>query len=192
MDENLVDAPWQGVMSGPTVLDDGVLWLENWLPYEFSLIANHVSAALARVYSERYNLSVTGWRVVAVLANHAPLSAKEVARLTVMNPVSITRAVTELMKLGMITRRVDGHDRRRVTIRLTQKGNTVYQEVVPTALAIEATLFEGMSAAEIHAIRSGIARLAHRASTLLTDRYQPAAPKPGKKTQRNPLADKSR
>mgnify|MGYP003345295903 CR=1 FL=1 len=43
--------------------------LDNWLPHEFSFIANHISAALEGLYSKRYGISVTGWRIIAVLAS---------------------------------------------------------------------------------------------------------------------------
>jgi DNA-binding MarR family transcriptional regulator len=152
-----------------TALFDGVFRLEDWLPYEFSYVANRVSATLERMYTERFGLSVPGWRIVAVLANHAPLSASEVAERTAMSKVDITRAVTQLLKLGMVLRRTDRADRRRVILRLSAKGTAAYREVLPLAIAIERRLLSDLSKNEIEALKKTMSRIARKAATTLSD-----------------------
>ena len=82
------------------VLEDGVFRLENWLPYEFSRIANRVASMLARMVTERFGLSLNAWRVLAVLNNEFPLSAKQVAARTMLSPVNVSRALSQLDELG--------------------------------------------------------------------------------------------
>ncbi|SDV47030.1 DNA-binding transcriptional regulator, MarR family [Chitinasiproducens palmae] len=76
------------------------------------------------------------------------LSAKEVAQRAAMDSVSVTRALNQLEDLGLLIRRIDTDDRRRVTLRLSKKGNMVYQEIIPVALAAERDLLAGLSEAE--------------------------------------------
>ena len=42
--------------------------LERFLPYRLSILSNTISQAIADDYQRRYDISVTEWRVMAVLA----------------------------------------------------------------------------------------------------------------------------
>ena len=143
--------------------------LERWLPHQFSFIANRVSAKLARMYGERFNLSVTGWRVIAVLGQHEPLSAKQLADRTGMDQVNITRAVTRLASQGMVSRRIDRADRRRIVLRLSKKGRAVFDVVLPLAESIEAAILEELTAAQTEELRRTMAALVQRTEVLLAD-----------------------
>jgi DNA-binding MarR family transcriptional regulator len=124
------------------------LELRAWIPYRCSVVANRVSHCLERMYSEQFGLSVPGWRVMAYLGRYAPLSAKEVAQGTAMDQVQVTRAITQMASIGLISRRVDGEDRRRVVLRLSQKGQQAYSQIVPLAQAIERTLLATLTPPE--------------------------------------------
>lgn len=150
-------------------LAGAIFRLEDWLPYEFSYISNRVSAMLARAYTERYRLSVTGWRIVGVLANFQPLSAKELAERTAMNQVSITRAIAALLRLRMVRRTIDREDRRRVVLRLSDKGLAAYREVIPVAMGIEAELLKGLSDEDRNVLKRLTRALRDRVAEVLPD-----------------------
>lgn len=124
------------------------LELEGFLPYRLSVLSNRVSSAIARVYSERFALGVTEWRVMAVLGRYPDLSASEVAQRTAMDKVAVSRAVASLLEAGRIEREPHGDDRRRSVLRLSDAGQAIYREVAPLALAFERRLLAGMDAAE--------------------------------------------
>ena len=73
------------------------LRLERFLPYRLSVLSNRVSQDIARLYSARFNLSITEWRVMAVLGHERGLSANTVAERTAMDKVAVSRAVSALM-----------------------------------------------------------------------------------------------
>ncbi|MFD0738932.1 MarR family winged helix-turn-helix transcriptional regulator [Lysobacter koreensis] len=122
--------------------------LEHFLPYRLSVLSNRVSSAIARVYSERFALGVTEWRVMAVLGRYPDLSANEVAQRTAMDKVAVSRAVARLTEAGRLQRELHDDDRRRSVLRLSEAGYRIYDEVAPLALAFERRLFEGMDTAE--------------------------------------------
>lgn len=124
------------------------LELEGFLPYRLSVLSNRVSGAIARVYSERFALGVTEWRVMAVLGRYPDLSASEVAQRTAMDKVAVSRAVASLLEAGRIERETHGDDRRRSVLRLSAAGQAIHGEVAPLALAFEQRLLAGMDAAE--------------------------------------------
>ncbi|MBV6305192.1 MarR family winged helix-turn-helix transcriptional regulator [Candidimonas humi] len=133
--------------------------LDGWLPYSFSVLANRVSSCLFDMYSQQYGLSVPGWRIMAVLGIHQPLSAKEVAQYTAMDQVSVSRAINQMAKLGLITRRVDKADRRKVALTLNSKGEAARAEIVPIALALERAIVKALTEQERVALGSMMEKL---------------------------------
>jgi len=130
-------------MAGNTPLE-----LEKFLPYRLSVLSNTVSQAIAREYEDRFQLSITEWRVVAVLGRYDGLSAREVAERTAMDKVAVSRAVAELMKDGRVKRSTADHDKRQSVLSLTAKGRKVYDEVAPLALQHEQRLLAHLDAEE--------------------------------------------
>ncbi len=122
--------------------------LEHFLPYRLSVLSNRVSSAIARMYSERFGLGVTEWRVMAVLGRYPELSANVVAQRTAMDKVAVSRAVARLIEAGRLQRDTHDDDRRRSVLRLSEAGYRIYDEVAPLALAFERRIFAGMAAAE--------------------------------------------
>ncbi|MBE2211842.1 MAG: winged helix-turn-helix transcriptional regulator [Xanthomonadaceae bacterium] len=122
--------------------------LEHFLPYRLSVLSNRISGAIAREYSERLSLSVTEWRVMAVLGRYPGLSAREVAERTAMDKVAVSRAVASLLSSGRLEREFDDEDRRRSVLQLSAQGLAVYDQVVPLALGFEQHVLEGMPEAE--------------------------------------------
>lgn len=126
--------------------------LEHFLPYRLSVLSNRVSSAIARVYSERFALSVTEWRVMAVLGRYPGLSANEVAQRTAMDKVAVSRAVARLIEAGRLERDTHDDDRRRSVLQLSLDGYKIYDEVAPMALAFEQRLLIGIEAPEREAL----------------------------------------
>ena len=126
--------------------------LDHFLPYRLSVLSNRVSGAIARVYSERYALSVTEWRVMAVLGRFPGLSANEVAQRTAMDKVAVSRAVARLTEAGRLERDTHDDDRRRSVLRLSPDGYKIYDEVAPMALAFEQRLLVDIEPAEREAL----------------------------------------
>ncbi|GGZ70527.1 MarR family transcriptional regulator [Lysobacter xinjiangensis] len=132
--------------------DAAMLDLEHFLPYRLSVLSNRVSGAIARVYSDRFGLGVTEWRVMAVVGRYPGLSAGEVAQRTAMDKVAVSRAVAGLVEAGRVERETHGDDRRRSVLRLSAAGRAVYDEIAPLALAFEQRLLDGMPADERDAL----------------------------------------
>ncbi|WP_101925602.1 MULTISPECIES: MarR family winged helix-turn-helix transcriptional regulator [Luteimonas] len=108
--------------------------LEQFLPYRLSVLTNRISRGLAEIYSERFGISVTEWRVIAVLGRYPGLSANGVAERTAMDKVAVSRAVARLLERDLLTREMHDADRRRSVLELSEAGYAVYDVVVPLAL----------------------------------------------------------
>jgi DNA-binding MarR family transcriptional regulator len=125
-----------------------VLKLENFLPYRLSVLSNRVSAAIAQDYADRFDLTVPEWRTMAALGEHPGLSAAEVAGVTEMDKVAVSRAVARLLQAGRLTRGTAADDRRRSVLKLSAAGHRIYRQIVPVARAHEANLVTALNAEE--------------------------------------------
>ena len=149
-------------MNRPPAPDHALLELDRFLPYRLSVLSNRISQDIARLYADRFALSVTEWRVMAVLGRYPDLSATEVAERTAMDKVAVSRAVTSLLASGRLKRRMHGADRRRSVLELSAKGHRVYDEVAPLALAYEQRLLQGLKADERAALDRLLAQMEER------------------------------
>ena len=112
--------------------------LEHFLPYRLSVLSNRISSAI----------TVTEWRVMAVLGRYPGLSANQVSQRTAMDKVAVSRAVARLLDAGRLERAFDDDDRRRSVLRLSEAGYAVYDQVAPLALEFEQHLLGDMPAEE--------------------------------------------
>jgi DNA-binding MarR family transcriptional regulator len=140
--------------------------LDRFLPYRLSVLTNVVSSTIAEAYQRRFGLSIPEWRVLAVLARHPGVSAAEVARLTRMDAVAVSRAVARLLAAGRLRRTMARDDRRRSVLAVTAKGTAVYREVAPLALGYERELLATLDAAERAALDRALDTLTTRAQAL--------------------------
>ena len=143
-----------------------LLILDRFLPYRLSVLSNTVSTAIANRYTERFELRIPEWRVLAVLGMQPGLSAAEVAAKTAMDAVAVSRAVTRLIKQSRLERRYTSQDRRRSELRLSEQGQRVYEEIVPIARAYERALLDGLDETERLELDRLLQRLTQRADLL--------------------------
>jgi len=129
----------------PTSLEYSI---EDWLPYRLWRLSRSAGDELEAYYSEAFGLDGSDWRTLAILANYAPISAKALADTLDINQVQMTRALTKLQDLGLLSRRTDREDKRKVVLQLNRKGNEIYQKIAPRAQALEDQNFSGFSARE--------------------------------------------
>jgi DNA-binding MarR family transcriptional regulator len=125
-----------------------VLDLEHFLPYRLSVLTNRISADIAAFYQQRFGLSVTEWRAMAILGRYPGVSGMDVTERTAMDKVAVSRAVNALIDRGLVNRVFDSNDRRRSILSLSDSGQAVYDEVAPLALKLESSLLGSLDADE--------------------------------------------
>jgi DNA-binding MarR family transcriptional regulator len=129
----------------PDEASESPLILDEFVPYRFSILAKRLSDTFSREYAERFDLTIPEWRVMAVLGPNGQLSANGVCDRTLMDKVTVSRAVARLVESGRLARRIDEADRRSALLRLTAKGRATYGKIVPLARGYESRLLAGLS-----------------------------------------------
>jgi len=132
----------------PATAEHAPLQLEHFLPYRLSILTNTISQAIADDYQSRFDLSVTEWRVMAVLARHPGLSAREVAERTAMDKVAVSRALARLVEASRVDRAVHDNDKRRSVLNLSAAGWAIHDVVAPMARAREREVLAKLDAQE--------------------------------------------
>ena len=140
-------------MQTPNKNTAGGFDLEHFLPYRLSLLTNTVSRGIAASYRDAHGISVTEWRVLAVLGRYPGLAAFELSDRTAMDKVAIHRAVKSLETRSLVERRADTGDGRRRRLYLTRpRGRALLEAIVPEAKAFEQRLLEALNREEAEQI----------------------------------------
>jgi len=140
--------------------------LQVFLPYRLAVVSEAVSRSLAAVYAERFNLSRDEWRVLAALALRDDIKSTELAALTTLDKMQVSRALTRMQRDGLLEREPDASDRRNLLVRLLPAGRALYRKIVPMARAREAYLLESLDPQERATLSSALDKLLDRARQL--------------------------
>ena len=141
--------------------------LEDFLPYRLSVLTNTISQGIARSYREPHDISVTEWRILAVLGRFPGLTASEVTIHTAMDKVAISRSVKTLMAKGLLRRKTDPGDRRRQRLFITAaQGKTVLERVIPQARRYEQQLLQCLDKEERSTLFDLLSKLQTQAESL--------------------------
>ena len=85
-------------------------------------------------------LSPEHWRVMALLHQQPGLGAGAIAEGAVLPSASVTRHVDKLVERGMVVRKVDTDDKRRVVLALSPRGAEIAERLLVEERTVEDTI----------------------------------------------------
>jgi len=124
------------------------LLLEDFLPYRLSYLTNIMGQGLAQLYTNKFGISHTEWRVMAVLGVSCGVAAAFVAEKTAMDKVAVSRAINNMIDSGLISRSFADDDRRRSELNLSNLGKKTYDKIVPLVQTYEKKVLDCLSSSE--------------------------------------------
>ena len=127
--------------------------LDNYLPYllnrvGFALVASYTANALPG-----HDLTIDMWRLLAALANRGEARQVDLATMTSIDASTISRLVTRLVRMGLVTRGRSKTSSREVVVALSPKGTALVQRLIPIAKELEATASEGLPAKDMAVVK---------------------------------------
>ncbi len=133
--------------------------LANYLPYLVNrlgsaLVENFTATALAQ-----HNLNIDGWRVMAVLANQGAQRQIDLADLTSIEVSTLSRLITRMVRMGLVTRRRSENSNREVVVELAAKGRGLVKRIIPLAHRLEASACAGIPASDMTAVKRALRRM---------------------------------
>jgi DNA-binding MarR family transcriptional regulator len=141
--------------------------LQEFLPYRLSVVTERMSKIFAQRYEREFGISISEWRVMAVLGEGAQLSTQQVIEATQMDRVRVSRAVIRLSDKGLLTRKAQEGDKRAQILRLSRTGLAAYRRVIPLARMLQADLAARLEPEELQALDRILAKLHVGAGELL-------------------------
>ena len=131
----------------------------EYLPYLINRVGSELVADFVRTALAGRRLSIAMWRVLAVLSTDGGRRQIDLAAKTSIDVSTLSRVVTRLVKMGLVTRIRSATNSREVVVRLTAKGVAVLAEAIPKAIAAERRAIAGVSARDLAVVRRSLRRM---------------------------------
>jgi DNA-binding MarR family transcriptional regulator len=145
--------------------------LFRFVPFRLNRLAAEVSAALASEYQDRYGLDIPEWRVLATLGfRQGACSAQTIVHCTRTHKSTISRAVTALMRRQLVERVENADDRREFSLRMTGKGQALYEDLIPRLKRKEQKILSCLSAQERKAFAAALGKIEQHLDLVQTSR----------------------
>src|SRR5262245_254928 len=99
------------------------------------------------------------WRVLAALSSNGGVRQIDVAEMTSTEVSTLSRLITRLIQVGLVSRRRSTTNSREVTVALTLKGKALVAQLIPIAEALQATATQGLSKRELAVVKHALRRM---------------------------------
>lgn len=126
----------------------------------------YLIAVLGRLFSRSMNarlakhgISHGQFPVLLMLWADDGLSQNEICRRIAVEPATMVRTINRMERDGLVSRRRSSVDRRQTSIRLTSRGRSLRDKLVPSATEVNALAAAGMSRQDITALRAGLYKM---------------------------------
>jgi len=94
-----------------------------------ALLSKTILEYMAQGHGARFQLNNPAWRVLSIIEKHQPIYPSVISKYSSLDPYNVTRIVDRLVELGMVSRKGDAADRRRIVLRLSKHGSEVFHEL---------------------------------------------------------------
>jgi DNA-binding MarR family transcriptional regulator len=133
--------------------------LGDYLPY----LVNRVGSIIADQFGSEalapHHLSIAMWRVMAALASHGSQRQIDLADLTSIESSTLSRLVTRLVRMRLVTRSRAANSNREVAVTMSSKGNALVAQLIPIAREYEAAAIAGLSREELAVLKRCLTRV---------------------------------
>src|SRR5262247_3920494 len=145
------------------LMSDGLmpdrLDLANYLPYLVNRLGSALVASFTASALAQHDLNIDAWRVMAVLANRGAQRQIDLATLTSIDVSTLSRLVTRMVRMGLVTRRRSQASNREVVVELSAKGRGLFSRIIPLARRLEAAAAQGIAAKEMVVVKRALRRM---------------------------------
>ncbi len=131
----------------------------EYLPYLINRVGWFLVVDFGQNTLARHQMSIAMWRVLAVLSNDDGQRQIDLAARTSIDVSTLSRVVTRLVRMRLVTRTRSATNNREVVVRLTAKGAAILARVIPDAIALERSAIAGVPAKDLAVVRRSLRRM---------------------------------
>ncbi len=133
--------------------------LANYLPYLVNRLGSALVASMTANALAQHDLTIDLWRALAVLAYRGPQRQVDLVAMTSVDASTMSRLVTKLVRLSLVTRRRSQTSSREVVIELTAEGRALVARIIPFAQQLEHTAAAGVPAKDLAVVKRVLRRM---------------------------------
>lgn len=127
-------------------------FVDDYLLYLLAAVS-HSASAQFHAHVRTLGLRVPEWRVLACLADADGAMVTRLARLSLLEQSRLTRILDQMEDRGLIRRRPDPQDARRVRVYQTDEGRALSERLVEDARTHESQLLKQLAPKDAQAIK---------------------------------------
>lgn len=158
-------SPWADLQA-----DGAGLAVHDFLTTMFSHTSNALRRAITLPYAERFQLTVSEWRILSVLAHAGSLPFSELVDLAAADKAQVSRALRLLGERGLVEVQTPGpRGRKGLICLMTPAGEALYQEIMPLARRSQAQMILTLSREERHTLYTVLGKLRRQCGVAAAD-----------------------
>ena len=133
--------------------------LNEYLPYLINRVGSALVVDFGRSTLAPNRLSIAMWRVLAALSSDDGQRQIDLAAMTSIDVSTLSRVVSRLVRMGLVTRTRSATNSREVVVRLSGKGAGLVARMIPRAIAAERSAIAGVPAKDLAVVRRSLRRM---------------------------------
>jgi len=133
--------------------------LSDFFPYLINRVGSALVARFTADALDGRQLSIAMWRVLAALSNNGGVRQIDVAEMTSTEVSTLSRLISRLIQMELVSRRRSTTNSREVTVALTPKGKALVAQLIPIAEGLQATATQGLSKQERAVVKRALRRM---------------------------------
>ncbi|HEX5389299.1 MAG TPA: MarR family winged helix-turn-helix transcriptional regulator [Burkholderiaceae bacterium] len=146
--------PWDDLTPEGTGLD-----VHNFLTTLFSHTSNGLRRSITLPYAERFDLSVSEWRLLSVLAAAGTLPFPELVAESAADKAQVSRTLQLMAKRGLVDVVTPPAGRKGMVVAMTPAGQALYERIMPEAQRSQAAMILTLSPHERRTLYEVLRRL---------------------------------
>ena len=147
----------------PLIDRDGhkVLDLDNYIPFLLSAIGNKWSRSSSGLYLKEFDIGVTEWRIIAMLAIEPRITAYRICQVIGLDKAATSRALKAMEGRGLVNSWQEDPANHRKLVELTPAGWAMHDRIIAIAHRREALMLSDLTRDEV-AVLADLLRRVHR------------------------------
>ena len=133
--------------------------LANYLPYLVNRLGGALVATMTDNALAASDLTIDMWRLLAVLSYRGAQRQVDLVDMTSIEASTVSRLVTRLARMGLVTRERSETSNREVVIELTAKGRAQVERIIPFAHKLEQIAAAGVPAKDMAVVKRSLRRM---------------------------------
>jgi DNA-binding MarR family transcriptional regulator len=131
--------------------------LESSIPYILFRLTNKLVQSLRETLAHLNigQITVAEWRILSSLkSRHGDSTINELVKCTIINQPVISRIVREMQERGLVKKYKQNQDRRVTRVRITKKGDELFNAIYPHLQRSRNQLVDSMSTDDVNQLRT--------------------------------------